>query len=201
MARKRSIKATSNDSAKAVIFVKPPSSETVAPAVPAGFVPTHRADYRGSQPKLAELAVLPDCVTEIQRFADYIDVFGKTAPPADHVAQAFEASGQWSAQRRLADEWSAFVGTQEGVAWKATRVLLEGLRGPFRLASTRDPSLSSSYPNLTRLFSIAKETAKKAVATKARDAKAAHAKAAQASAPTSNESAPPAKGTNGALLN
>jgi hypothetical protein len=171
-------------------------------------VATHRSDYRGTQPKLAELAVLHDCVLELQRFTDYAGIFGKIAPPAAMVAQMFDVASKWSTDRRSASDWFNYVATEEGIAWKATRRILNRMKASFGLAAEVDPSLLTTYPSLARLFVIAKESARKANVTKKKGGKkkvaeeAAKAAAQAQASPAAPAPAGHANGAvNGALLN
>jgi hypothetical protein len=167
--------------------------QTHCPAPPSDFIPVSRLAYRGTAPVVDELAVMQGSVAEIQRFEDYVGVFGRTAPSAPVVAQAFNAAAQWSNERRVAEAWLDYVMTQEGIAWKGTRSLLDDLKAAFTLAASRDGGLEATNPHLTRLFAVRAEIGKRAAATRARTKKA---KAA------SNGSAKPAaknvgEGTNG----
>ncbi len=151
--------------------VKPPPVVKV-PKAPAGFIPPSAADYRGFRPKRAELAVVPDVVLELQAFSDYASVFGKTAPPAAHVASALEGASKWSTLLAASVAWMDFVKAGEGMAWKDTLTLTDRLKAPFELASANDPALLGQHPALARLLGAAKQIAKKAVATKKRTAAA-----------------------------
>jgi hypothetical protein len=145
------------------------------PTPPADFVPLNRVTYRGTTPVLDELALVQASVAEIQRFEDYDDVLGRTAPSAPVVAQACDAAAQWSSERRIAEAWLRYVTTQEVIAWKGTRTLLDDLKAAFKLAASRDATLESNYPHLTRLFAVRDEMAQRAAATRARKKKATEA--------------------------
>jgi hypothetical protein len=164
------------------VLVQPPPSDIKVPAPPAGFVPTNKSDYRGFTPRRAELAALPDAVRELRHFDDFDQVFGKTAPPAEHVAQAFDAAAQWSTLRLASEAWDDYARTQEGLAWVDTRALLERMKKPFELASTYDPSLLSKFPSLARLFGVGRAIAHRANATTARKAKKSREEEAEAKA-------------------
>ena len=150
-------------------LVKPPPNVNV-PTVPAGFVPSNTKDYRGFRPKSSELAVVPDVVVELGGFSNYQTVFGLTAPPVEDIAQALDASSQWTAVLADSTDWDEHVKSQEGMAWKDTLTLVDRLKAPFALASAHDPTLLSRYPALARLLGAAKVIAKRGAATKKRNA-------------------------------
>ena len=158
----------------AIGTVKPPPAVKV-PKAPAGFIPPSAADYRGFRPKRAELAVVPDAVLELQAFGDYGSVFGRTAPPAEHVAGALDGASKWSTLLAASMAWMEFVKAGEGMAWKDTLTLTDRLKAPFALASANDPSMLARYPALARLLTAGQAIAKKAQATKKRTAKASAA--------------------------
>jgi hypothetical protein len=155
-------------------------------------VPANSKDYCGYRPKSSELAAAPDAIVELRSFTNYSVVFGSTAPSVDDLAQALDASLQWASMLADTSDWTAFVKSQEGMAWMATLLLVDKLKAPFSLASTNDPSLAARYPALARLLGAAKVIAKRGAATKARvkaaaagkpsTAKAKKAAAAQAAA-------------------
>jgi hypothetical protein len=155
-------------------LVTPPPDVRV-PQPPSGFIATNPNDYRGFRPKKAELAVVTDAVRELHAFSNYGAMFGMTAPPADHVAQALHAAGQWSSLLALSVAWVDYVRSLEGMAWKDTLGLIDRLKAPFDLASRSDPTLVSKYPSLARLLGTAKAIARRAASTKKRKARDASA--------------------------
>ncbi len=62
--------------------------------------------------------------------------------------------------------FTLYVQAQSGVTWQATRLLLEGLKAPFQLASARDQTLVSKFPSLVRLLGAARVAAAKGASTK-----------------------------------
>ena len=150
-------------------LVKPPP-EVAVPRAPSGFVPSNPKDYRGFRPKSSELAVVPDVVLELGQFADYEEVFGRTAPPVENVSRALDAVAQWTALLAETSSWMEYVKSQEGMGWKDTLTLVDRLKAPFELASGHDPTLLSRYPALARLLGASKVIAKRAAATRKRNA-------------------------------
>jgi hypothetical protein len=161
----------SNNDPKAVqAFLFAPTAHSPRP--PSDFTPFSRVGFRGITPFLSELAVIQGAVGEIQRFDDYAAVFGRTAPHAPVVAQAFDAASRWSSERRAAQAWLDYAATQEAICWKATRRLLDDLKAAFSLATSQDANLEAANPHLTRFFAVRHEMAMRSAATRARNKKA-----------------------------
>jgi len=148
-----------------VLLVAPPP-ETSIPSVPADFVPVSGADYRGFAPKSGELAVMPEAVKELQGFADFTGVFGKTAPPYAAVVQTFDIANQWSAVRTRLNAFDVYCATQENLAWKDVHAFMDRMKPAFELAVRSDGSVATSLPSLSRLFSVQKVIAQKGVTTR-----------------------------------
>lgn len=166
-----SIKATTVTTAAASQIQMPPKAKVPAP--PADYDPTVTVKYGASQPRQGELASIAGAAKEVGAFPDWVAVFGKTAPPADHVVQAFDSVAQWSALFVATTAWFDYVRNGRAAAWEDARGLVEGLKAPFELASAADPTLTTTYPAVTRLLGVAKAIAKKGVATRKANAKAA----------------------------
>ena len=60
-------------------FVKAPPPITLTP-VPSRTITVQPANLRAQLPRKEELALIPEVQTELQRFSDYAEVFGKTVP-------------------------------------------------------------------------------------------------------------------------
>ena len=169
-----------------IVVHRVPPADAKIPMPPAGFVPTNAGEYRGVTPRKAELAVLPDVLEELNRFTDFAEVFGKTTPPIALVRQLFDAATGWSSMRAKASAWDLYCKTQEGLAWRDARALMDRMRPAFELAVTTDATVATRNPGLARLLSAAKTTAQKGAATRkankalVQEGKAAtHGKAAQ----------------------
>jgi hypothetical protein len=135
-----------------VIFVQQPPKDANIPSAPSGFVATPGTDNRGLQPKKAHLAAMPDALDELDRFTDYDKVFGMTAPPLENTKQTLGAAGGWSSQRAQMRSWDLYCRTQEGLAWREARGLID--------------RMSQRYPGLARLFGASKQIAQRAASTR-----------------------------------
>jgi hypothetical protein len=147
--------------------------DVVVPTVPNTFDPENApATLSTLFPRQGELAALSAAITELEAFAEYGEVLGKTAPPFTQLVSALTAASQWSAMLVETRAFTAYVHAQTGVTWQATRVLLEGVKTPFQLASARDPSLASKFPALLRLLGAAQAVAAKSASTRKANQKA-----------------------------
>jgi hypothetical protein len=133
---------------------------------PKGFIPTTGADFRGVLPRSLEIAVMADAVTEIQRFTDFSQVFGKTVPSQATVAQVLMAAEQWSTMRNAAANWDVYCRTQEGLSWQAARAVLGSMKASFSLAANVDDTLATENPSLVALFGAKATIAKRGAVTR-----------------------------------
>ena len=133
---------------------------------PKGCIPTTGADFRGVLPRSLEIAVMADAVTEIQRFTDFSQVFGKTVPSQATVAQVLMAAEQWSTMRNAAANWDAYCRTQEGLTWQAARTILGSMKASFSLAANVDDTLATQNPSLVALFGAKATIAKRGAVTR-----------------------------------
>jgi len=154
-------------SASSIIFINPPPALSTIPAVPDGSQNTNRHDYVASLPRNLELAAMPDVIAELQRFTDYVTVFGKTAPPLAFVLQTATAAGGWSATRVKSATWDQYARSQEGVAWSDFRTIMDSLRPALALAVTTDGAIARTYPSLVRLFGAKSVIAQRGATTRA----------------------------------
>jgi hypothetical protein len=162
--------ATTTD-ASSVVFVQQPPKDAKIPTPPAGFVPTAGTDSRGLLPKKAHMAAIPDALSELDRFTDFTQVFGMTAPPLAYTKQTLSAAGNWSLQRAQLRSWDLYCRTQEGMAWRGARQLIDRMAPAFALATATDSTVAQRYPGFARLFSASKQIAQKGVATRKANAK------------------------------
>ena len=150
-------------------FIAPPPPGASIPPVPTGFEPTTGANYRGVQPRTAELVALPLAITNLADFTTYATVMGTSAPPLAEVQQTFEVSNAWAAMRNASSAWDAYSRDQEGVAWTAMRALMARLKPAFDLAVKANPSIGTTYAGLASLLGAKTVSAQKSVATKKRN--------------------------------
>ena len=80
-------------------------------------------------------------------------------------------------------------GRQEGLAWIDTRKLIAKLKPAYKLAIASDPTLSTKYPSMGRLFDAKSRTARRSAATRREKAKPTSSTAPIA---TPEATAPPA---------
>jgi hypothetical protein len=147
-------------------FIAPPPPGANIPPVPTGFEPTTGANYRGVQPRTAELVALPLAIANLADFTTYATVMGTSAPPLTEVQQTFEVSNAWAAMRNASSAWDAYSRDQEGVAWTAMRALMARLKPAFDLAVKANPSIGTTYAGLGSLLGARTVIAQKSVATK-----------------------------------
>jgi len=148
------------------IFVKLPPADANIPVPQKGFVPTNGAEYRAVLPRKAETAVMADAVSEVQRFPEFSQVFGRTVPSQSAATQVLTAAEQWSTMRNASTNWDLYCRTQEGLAWKAARTLLTSMKGAFALASNVDDTLATQNPALVELFGVRGTIAQRAATTR-----------------------------------
>jgi hypothetical protein len=165
-----SASTVSTKSTNATQIQMPP--KVTVPVPPDTYDPNVVVDYRSAQPRQGELASIAGAAQEVGAFPDWVAVFGKTAPPAEHVLQAFDAAAQWTTLLVASTLWFNYVRAGAAVAWQDSRGLVEDLKTPFQLASAADPTIATAYPAITRLLGVAKAIAQKGVATRKANAKA-----------------------------
>ncbi len=152
--------------AKALPYIKAPPPITL-PAVPAGVVSVPPATLRGQLPRKEELALMPEVVSEMARFDDYPDVFGKTAPSKDATEQTLNSAYQWSYLRIQLMAWAAYAQSQETMAWVNARGVIERLSPAFTLAVKTDSTVGVNYPSLGSLFGVRTSIAKRGATSRA----------------------------------
>jgi hypothetical protein len=155
-----------------VIYLTPPPSDALIPAVPSNFVPESGTTYRSVAPKKAELVALPLAVSDLKKFSDYAQVLGATAPPYAEILQTFDVTNQWSSMRTSSLAWDVYGRDQEGICWTVMRPGMESLKSSFDLAAQRDPSLLAKFPGLAALLGVKKVIAVKAASTRRANKKA-----------------------------
>jgi len=169
--------------APTVAFPVPPPPSVTIPAVPDGFVPVNAADLRGFHMLAAQIAAVPDSIAELQSLSNYGVLFGITAPDVGQLTQRLGVAAQWATLLSQTYAWYQYVKSQQGMSWKDTVLLLDGLKAPFDLATTANPAVLTQYPALARLLGARKAAAKRGVVTRAKK-KAAKVAAAAGVSPT-----------------
>ena len=151
---------------KPLPYIKAPPPITLPP-VPAGVVTIPPATLRGQLPRKQELELMPDVVSEMARFDDYPDVFGKTAPSKNATEQTLSSAYQWSYLRIQLMAWATYAQSQEVMAWVNARAVIERLSPAFALAVKTDSSIGVNYPSLGSLFGVRASIAKRSAAVRA----------------------------------
>jgi hypothetical protein len=153
---------TSGSSSKLVL---PPADANI-PSPPPGFVPTNGSDYFGLLPKKTEREAIADAVVELRQSPELGDIFGKTVPPVEDIADVFDAAQKWSSMRAQASKWDLYCRTQEGLAWQKARGMMGRVKPAFNLAVENNGQVGFTFPGLRRLLNAASDIAHRAVATK-----------------------------------
>ena len=168
------------------------------PAVPAGYVVANRHTVMGFYPNATELAAAPQVVTDLGNFADYLTVLGTSAPEASALAGSVTVGINWRNLRNACEAFTAYVKSQDALAWKAAFVGLDELKPLFLIAATKNPTLATTYAGLAAMFDAPKVIARSGAVTRKKTAKtkasaaataAVAAKAAEAVAPPQAASA------------
>jgi len=159
-----------------------PAPSGLAPSVPADFVAPDMREFSGYRATRSELLVASAVVTDLGKFTSYAVTLGILAPPSASIASAVTLGLEWRAQRTSAEAWAGYTKVQDAIAWKGALVLLDELRPLFQAAVSKDATLATAYPGLTKLFNATNVMTKHAVAAKKRNARAAAAAAKAAAA-------------------
>jgi hypothetical protein len=149
----------------ASIIPMPPSLATI-PTVPQGWVARPNEDYRGIQPRKAELSTIENAIADLEKFTDYTQVLGATAPPLAHVILLLQVGAAWSAMRTSTGAWDVYSQAQEGLSWGAIRDVVSTLRPSFDLAVKINASLATRLPSLLAWLDVQKVIARKGASTR-----------------------------------
>jgi hypothetical protein len=153
--------------ASPIVFIALPPASANIPAPPKGWVPRPGEDYRGTLPKAAELTDLAAAITDLQRFANFGQMFGTLVPPVDQIIHLLQAGLEWSSMRIATADWDVFAAAQEGLSWGAIRVVMEALRTAFDMAAANNGTLVTMYPSLASVLAAQQVIARKAATTRA----------------------------------
>jgi len=162
---------TAPASAAATLIAAPPVDANI-PAPPKGYDPTDGTNYRGIQPRKAELVALPSALQDLGRFTTYAQVLGTTAPAFTQVQASLTVANEWSTMRNVSTAWDAYCRDQEGMAWVSVHALLDRLRPSFELAASADAALTTEFTGLSSLLAVKKVIANKAASTRRLNRKA-----------------------------
>jgi hypothetical protein len=186
-------------SAGGILPTVPPDIDI--PSVPSGFVPVSLKMYRGSFPRVGEIAALPGAIIELTNNTSYETVFGPAAPEASQLVSDFTYASQWTALRVAIEAYLEYVRSNEAITWRSSLIGLEKLNAIFQVVATQNPVLIAGFPELHKLLDVRKVIARSGAASRVRNAKAkaAEAKANAAAAASSSATAGGATpGTGGA---
>ena len=150
----------------ALVFLSPPPANAQIPVPPPGSATPGGTHYTAFMPKALELAALPAALSDLKKCTNFAQLFGATALPYAQVLQAFDVGNQWTTMRGQTAAWDSYCRTQEGIAWKTIRVMMDRLRAAFNLAVQGDATVASTMPGLAELLGAKKAIAQKAAATK-----------------------------------
>lgn len=178
-----SMKPKSSDSVVVSSLSNVPSE--TAPKPPAGFTPPSRKG-RGRLVYKAQVTNAAAAANEVASAA-YEGDFGAHAPAAEKVGRALALAAASSQKLEEAKAWNAYVAEQARSAWSAAFDLTDVLDPPFAFALSRDPTLASRYPHLTKVLRAPNEAGRRAQAAreanKKKKKKAQNAAAAASVAP------------------
>jgi len=163
-----------------VLPTDPP--DVTLPAVPAGFVPVNLKLYRGSFPRVGQIAAMPGAIIELSNSASYEATFGPTAPSASQLVAEFTVASQWTAMRIRIEAFLVFVRSNEAITWKTSLSDIETLSALYQLFAKQNPTVVAGFPELGKLLEVRSVISKVGAASRARNAKQKAAKAASAAA-------------------
>ena len=109
---------------------------------------------------------MPEVENELARFADFAEVFGKTAPSQAATEQTLSVAYQWSTLRIALTAWMKYAIAQEVAAWVNARSISNRLSPAFALAVKTDSEIGVSYPSLGLLFGVRALSAKRGAAAR-----------------------------------
>ena len=146
--------------------VDPPPANANIPATPSGFTPATPGEFRGVVPRQAELAAMPQALTDMSKFSNFDPLFSGVGLTQTGVSQCLLMGSLWSTMRIATTEWDQYCVLQEGYAWRAIRATLLRLEQAFMLAAQANPQLVALYPGLSSLLGAKKVAAQKGASTR-----------------------------------
>jgi hypothetical protein len=149
-----------------VAAVAPPPASANIPAPPPGFTPATPGEFRSVVPRKAELAALPQALTDLSKFTDFDTLFSGIGLTLAQTTQCLLMGSLWSTMRVATLQWDKCCVLQEGYAWQAIRAALLRLEQAFLLAAQANPKLVTMYPGLSSLLGAKKSIAQKGASTR-----------------------------------
>jgi hypothetical protein len=161
-----------------------PAPNVVMPTPPDGYSRPGRYAFTGYAPSPRMLAAIPQAIADLEAFTDMVTVLGPLAPSGAVIADALGVGLSWRPLIVPSDVWAAYVGAQNGKAWKTASQLLAELKPFFLAATAKSAQLAQKYQGLTELLNAAKVSAQQGAATKRANKAKAKKQAVAASAAT-----------------
>jgi hypothetical protein len=143
-----------------------------SPTPPQDFRPIALTEFRGSRPKVTQVAVAAAVASELGTSTDYGARFGPKAPDQAAVAQAVALAQRWRETRNALQTWMLYVQTQDALAWDGALRLMRQLEPLFDAAVTCSPEVAFEYPGVARFYEAKDVVAQRGHATRSRKAKA-----------------------------
>jgi hypothetical protein len=184
-----SVPVNATATSAALALTEPP--DWTIPAPPAGFVPVNLLDYRGSHPKVGQIAALPGAIAELEASSTYATVFGAAAPSANQLAGELAVAGRWTTLRVAAEALLGFLKSYEAITWKTALTDLDKLDALFQVFQAQNPAVVAAFPETAKLLDVPKVIGQRAAAARVRN----KAKKALSPAPAAPVAAPAATGT------
>jgi len=167
------------------------SSPVVVPAAPSvaslpspapGFVPSSLVEFRGYHAKPAQVAMVPQLVSELTPPDAFDSALGSFSPPGGPYTQILSLAADWTAARIAVEVYLAFAKTQEGIAWRSALTQTEQIKAVFDVAVVRNATLPEQFPALSRFLGVPSQITQRAHATRKRKKAAAVATSTTATA-------------------
>ena len=147
-----------------IIFVAPPPPDVSIPTVE--YAAATPGEFRNVMPRASELTALAQAIKDLAAFKSYTLTFGSAAPDYEEVVQAFTVGAKWTSMRALSSSWDGYCLVQQGLAWRAIRMLMSQLVPIFAIAAATNPKLLTQYPGLASLLGAKKTIAQRGASTK-----------------------------------
>jgi len=153
----------------AFVVAGPPSTVSI-PQVE--YAPASPGEFKNVVPRAAERAALAQALKDLAAFTTYQEELGTSAPSYAEAVQAFTVGSQWTATRAQSELWDGYCVVQQGLAWRAIRLVMAQLVPVFKLAATANPKLLTQFPGLASLLGAKQAIARKGASTKKLNQKA-----------------------------
>jgi hypothetical protein len=160
----------SNDNATAI--EQNPPTDPIIPTPPPSFVPFPAVDRLGWRPLKTALALVPDALAEIAAYPEWNATFGRIAPTASQIEERLQVAAKWSHDLARSKQWTAYVQSCEGEAWRSALATLGELKVAFQLVIQKNPELSAKFSALGTLLDAQAAVARRSAATKRKKGRA-----------------------------